>query len=51
MTKKHFEKLAACIKEIEDPHTRDQLCYVVGTVCANCNKLFDWNKWGKACGV
>lgn len=49
MTKKHFEKLAACIKDIEDSYTRDRVCYEVGKVCKACNENFDWDKWEKAC--
>jgi len=50
MTKKHFERLAACIKDIEDDYSREELCHEVGKVCADLNQRFDWDKWEEACG-
>jgi hypothetical protein len=50
MTKKHFAKLAACIKEIKEALYREKMCKAIGDVCASCNENFDWLKWRNACG-
>ena len=49
MTKKHFKALAAAIKGITDNHERATVSKLVGTVCANDNPRFDWDRWFIAC--
>lgn len=51
MSKKHFEALAAAIKEIEDKAARVEAALAVGRVCANFNKAFDLPRFLAACNA
>ena len=51
MTKKHFAALASAVNQITDEGERMFAAEVIGRVCADSNKNFNWVLWKKACGV
>lgn len=51
MSKKHFDALAASIRQILDSHARLQAATAVASACAKFNPAFDGNRFFEACGV
>lgn len=58
MTKKHFEAIARDIREelelADSPdaqRTLDRLVVRLGTTFLDCNDLFDYNRFVRACGL
>ena len=51
MSKKDFIALAETISRIENADERKRVARAIGDVCAEHNRLFDWNRWSRACGV
>lgn len=49
MTRQHFVRLAAAVRGIQDDTSRDVACAAIGTVCAESNSRFDWDRWNAAC--
>lgn len=51
MSRKDFIKLAAAIANISNDEERINTATLVGRVCEESNKNFDWSRWNKACRV
>ena len=51
MTRKHFMLLAEIISELKNSEERKRMADVIGNVCADSNKHFDWTRWRSACGA
>lgn len=51
MSKKHFEILAAEIRQIADNAAREQAAHVVARACARINPRFDMARFLAACNA
>jgi len=50
MSRKHFKAFAEAIASVDiDKNERATLVNLIGKVCADENKNFDWMKFGEAC--
>ena len=49
MTPKHFEALAAMVKYLDEPITKEMLAKELGRVCHSFNSNFDTDRFERAC--
>jgi len=46
-----LEKLAKAIATIQDLAVRQMAASVIGAVCSESNRHFDWDHWKRVCQV
>ena len=51
MSRKHFQAIAASVRQIADPVNRRQVAELLAAVCAASNSRFDRGRFLRACNV